>query len=129
MIPYIFLFYWRAAVPFSKDGEPIVGELASFGLPGTWILSGLGAHGIMDGPMLGKVVAEEVARSLGSLGSLAAMDAPEKSLAAAAEEGDGGGSRPEGAPLPLAEAVFEAFAPGRADCVKRLPLPTPSPSL
>jgi len=51
---------WAGPMPFSLDGKPIVGHLESFGLPNLFVLTGLGPHGIMDGPMLGKLLAEEI---------------------------------------------------------------------
>ena len=51
---------WAGIMPFSVDGQPLVGELDPLGLPGLWLASGFGPHGIMEGPFAGKLLADAV---------------------------------------------------------------------
>ena len=44
---------WTGIMPFSRDGRPIVGQLAPSRAPGIWLSMGFGPHGIMEGPAAG----------------------------------------------------------------------------
>eukprot|EP00040_Diaphanoeca_grandis_P013163 m.66556 g.66556 ORF g.66556 m.66556 type:complete len:481 (+) comp23702_c0_seq2:317-1759(+) len=49
---------WAGLMPFSTDGAALVGELSDIGLPGLWVAVGFGPHGIMEGPMSAKLLAD-----------------------------------------------------------------------
>ncbi len=51
---------WTGLMPFSLDGKPIIGELSGIGLPGLWLVTGFGPHGIMEGPGAGALVARAI---------------------------------------------------------------------
>ena len=55
---------WAGLMPFSRDGRPIVGSLASLGLPNCWLACGFGPAGIMEGPYAAKLLAGRVAGAL-----------------------------------------------------------------
>ena len=52
---------WAGIMPFSRDGRPIVGSLAPFGLPNCWLACGFGPSGIMEGPAAAELLAARVA--------------------------------------------------------------------
>jgi len=66
---------WAGVMPFSADGQPIVGSLGAEG-KGLWVAGGFGPHGIMEGPMAGKWLAYRV---------VGHADAQTKALPAATE--------------------------------------------
>jgi glycine/D-amino acid oxidase-like deaminating enzyme len=49
---------WAGLMPFSKDGRPMVGELAALGFEQLWVAVGFGSNGVMSGPHAGKLVGE-----------------------------------------------------------------------
>lgn len=51
---------WAGIMPFSMDGQPLVGELSDIGYPGLWLAAGFGPHGIMEGPYAAKLIADAV---------------------------------------------------------------------
>eukprot|EP00466_Bigelowiella_natans_P005361 jgi/Bigna1/75680/fgenesh1_pg.36_\ len=51
---------WAGIMPFSIDGNPLIGELSRISLPGLWITMGFGPHGIMEGPGAAAAVAEAI---------------------------------------------------------------------
>jgi len=55
---------WTCVMPFSgaADGEPVAGSLRAFGLPGVFVVAGLGPRGIERGPGLGEFVAAQMRR-------------------------------------------------------------------
>lgn len=59
---------WAGLMPFSRDGRPIVGSLASLGLPNCWLACGFGPVGIMEGPHAAKLLAGRVAAQVGGCG-------------------------------------------------------------
>ena len=46
---------WAGLRPFAPDGEPVLGPTV---VPGLWVATGLGAHGIMTAPAVADGVAE-----------------------------------------------------------------------
>ena len=58
---------WAGLMPFSKDGRPLLGELAPLGHSGLWVAVGFGSNGVMSGPHAGRLVGEAaVAANAGS---------------------------------------------------------------
>ena len=56
---------WAGIMPFSKDGNPIIGELNNIGLNNCWLLCGFGPHGMMEGPGASKWISNKILHSLG----------------------------------------------------------------
>ena len=80
---------WCGVMPFSRDGSPLLGECAAAGVDRVWMLGGLGAEGIMQGPMAARVVAALIAERDADDGADSDVAVRCKTDAAHAEEGGG----------------------------------------
>ena len=112
---------WAGLMPFSKDGRPLVGELAPLGLQDLWVACGFGSNGVMSGPHAGRLVGEASVASLG-LGSGRATSPAHARIenksapTAAVALGEGGSEAREGI---FPERLAQAVAPCRKDGVQR----------
>ena len=105
---------WAGVMPFSVDGDPLLGELHTVGLPGLWLAAGFGPHGIMEGPGAAMVLAEalmqrEVEKAQAAAGA-----------AAGAKGCAQGAGEEEAAGLPGARDVYKAYDACRRTTAKRV---------
>ena len=113
---------WAGIMPFSLDGNPLIGPLGKVGHPNLWMAGGLGPSGMMLGPMAGWLLGRWIHDTMGSSSSSSSSSSSTSSDAkrSAAKMGP---NLEASCPYPLTPStVLQLADPCRADGgISRLP--------